>query len=206
MGNGVNIDLDASAICLDRSLNVVDIISFKKLKSDDRAIIHGGDEREGDEVGDDEKIYISLSKLKPTVYHVVFTINSFSGQELDDVAKASCHLFDYETNMDIARYTLTNNKELDKHTGLTLASCYRGHESLGSDENTWFMRIISVPGQGRVAKDLVPNVRSYLASNPPPPVATVPEPEIVVNAMPEDVPVVEEEIVVAPPMIPSFGK
>ena len=202
--NGVNIDLDASAICLDRSLNVVDIISFKKLKSDDRAIIHGGDEREGYEVGDDEKIYLYLSRLNPSISQVVFTINSYSGQELDDISKASCHLFDYETNMDIARYTLTNNKELDKHTGLILASFYRGNESLGSDENTWYLRILSVAGQGMVAKQLVPDIRSYLAQNPPPPAYTAPEPEIVVNAMPDDVPV-EEEIAV-PPMIPNFGK
>merc|ERR1712045_398818 len=64
---GVNIDLDASAICLDRSLNLVDIVSYSKLKSDDGAINHGGDEREGDEKGDDEKIYISLSRMKESI-------------------------------------------------------------------------------------------------------------------------------------------
>lgn len=204
--NGTNIDLDASAICLDHSRNPVDIIFFRKLKSDDGAIIHGGDEREGDEVGDDEKMYLYLSRMNPSISQVIFTINSFSGQELDDISKASCHLFDYETNRDIARYTLTNNKELNKHTGLILASFYRGNEDGENIDNTWCLRILSVPGQGRVAKDLLPSIRSYLAQNSPPPASTVPEPEIVVNAMPDDVPIEEDTTVVPPPMIPSFGK
>ena len=47
--NGVNIDLDASAILLDASLQQVDLVFFGKLGSSDGSIKHGGDEREGDE-------------------------------------------------------------------------------------------------------------------------------------------------------------
>merc|ERR1712038_1440235 len=183
--NGVNIDLDASAICLDRSLNVVDIISFKKLKSDDRAIVHGGDEREGDEVGDDEKIHLFLENLNPSVAHIGFTVNSYSGEELDDVKRASCHLFDSETKVDIASYKLSNNHALDKRTGLVMASLYR-------DDGAWCMRIISEAAHGRWAKDLVDELQAFIRNNPPPPPAEVPEPEIVVNQMPEDVEIVVE--------------
>jgi len=56
--NGKSIDLDASAICLDSDLNLVEIISYRKLCSDCGGIQHGGDEREGDEKGDDEKLFI----------------------------------------------------------------------------------------------------------------------------------------------------
>ena len=48
MTNGKNIDLDASVICLDTNRNQVDLISFKKLTSNDHGIRHGGDEMEGD--------------------------------------------------------------------------------------------------------------------------------------------------------------
>jgi tellurium resistance protein TerZ len=202
--NGVKIDLDASAICLNSSLDVVDVISFKKLKSDDGAILHGGDEREGDEIGDDEKMYLYLSRMNPSIAHVGFVINSYSGQELDDVSKASCHLFDSNSKVDIASYTLSNNHELDKRTGLILASLYR------DDTETWCMRIIAEPGHGKVAKDLVSNLQTHLRNNPTPIVQEVPEPEIIVNEMPEDV-----EIEVSPIMpshevadiirIPSLG-
>ena len=56
--NGVNIDLDASAILLDKNLRQVDLVFFGKLRSSDGSIQHGGDEREGDEKGDDEKIFL----------------------------------------------------------------------------------------------------------------------------------------------------
>jgi hypothetical protein len=49
--NGVNIDLDASAILLDDKLRQLDLVFFGKLASSDGAIRHGGDEREGDEKG-----------------------------------------------------------------------------------------------------------------------------------------------------------
>ena len=107
--NGVNIDLDASAICLNSSLAKVDIVWFRKLTSDDRAIQHSGDEREGDEVGDDEKIQIQLGDINPEIKHIAFVINSFSGQELDDIRLAACHLFDPTTGVEIAKYKLSNN-------------------------------------------------------------------------------------------------
>ncbi len=186
--NGVNIDLDASVICLDASLNVVDIVSYSHLRSKDNAIKHGGDEREGDELGDDEKIEIWVNSVDPTIKHVGFVINSFSGQELDDVSKASCHLFDSNTRVDIARHKIANNGDLDKHTALLVASLYR------SDEGGWCLRIISEAAQGRIARDLVDEFQNFLMRNPPPPVTHCPEPEIILNEMPEDVDIIVEKM------------
>mmetsp|Transcript_8383 Transcript_8383/g.12612 ORF Transcript_8383/g.12612 Transcript_8383/m.12612 type:complete len:610 (+) Transcript_8383:113-1942(+) len=180
--NGRNIDLDASVICLDSSSRSLDIIYFRKLRSMDGAIIHGGDEREGDEEGDDEKIYLNLELLNRNVAELVFVITSYSGQELDDVSKASCHLFDTLSNADIASYTLSNNHALDKKRGLIMASLYKD-----SDES-WCMRIISEPSAvGKVPQDLVEKTKSFLKNNPPIPPAVAPEPEIIVNEMPQDV-------------------
>ena len=188
--NGRNIDLDASAICLDSSFKVVDIVSYRKLKSTDLAIVHGGDEREGDEIGDDEKIYLYLKRLNRSISYVGFVINSYSGEELDDVSKASCRLFNTTTKVEIAKYSLTNNRSLDKRTGLIMSVLYL-------DENgSWCMRAVSEPGNGRIAQDLVVQLQSFLKNNPPPTVQEVPEPDIIVNAMPEEV-----EIPVAPTVL-----
>eukprot|EP00554_Chaetoceros_debilis_P006928 CAMPEP_0194076552 /NCGR_PEP_ID=MMETSP0149-20130528/3338_1 /TAXON_ID=122233 /ORGANISM="Chaetoceros debilis, Strain MM31A-1" /LENGTH=566 /DNA_ID=CAMNT_0038757329 /DNA_START=31 /DNA_END=1729 /DNA_ORIENTATION=+ len=184
--NGVNIDLDASAICLNSSLAPVDIVWFRKLTSDDRAIQHSGDEREGDEVGDDEKIQIQLGDINPDIKHIAFVINSFSGQELDDIRLAACHLFDPTTGVEIAKYKLSNNGDLDKHTALLVATLYR------SDKDGWCLRIISEAAQGKVAKDLVDELQGFLIRNPPPPISRSPEPDIIVNEMPEDVDIVIE--------------
>jgi stress response protein SCP2 len=91
--DGVNIDLDASVIMLDEGLQLLDIVFFGQLQSKDGAIVHGGDEREGDEKGDDEKIYFHLSQVHPAARYLCIVVNSYSGQELDDVSMASCHLF-----------------------------------------------------------------------------------------------------------------
>jgi len=186
--NGMNIDLDASAICLDSSLNLIEIVYFKHLRSNDNTIIHGGDEREGDEAGDDEKIHLYLNDINPNVAHIGFVINSYSGQELDDISKASCHLFDSETKKDIARYQLTANRALDKHTGLVMSSLYR-------ENGAWCLRIIAEAAHGRVASELVDELQAVLRRNPPPPPAVVPESDIVVNEMPEDVEIVVEPVV-----------
>ena len=86
-------DLDASAIVLDKELNKVDVVFFRHLTSNDGSIRHCGDEREGDAKGDDEKINLTLAQVNPSARYIGFCINSFSGQELDDVAKTSCHVF-----------------------------------------------------------------------------------------------------------------
>ncbi len=188
--NGRNIDLDASVICLDSSLRTIEIVYFRKLRSKDGAIVHGGDEREGDEEGDDEKIYLNLQLLDPAVTHLVFVITSYSGEELDDISKASCHLFDTVTKADIASYKLSNNKALDKNRGLVMASLYR------DDNESWCMRIISEPSAvGKVPQDLVGKSVTFLRNNPPPPPAVVPEPEIIVNEMPQDVDIVVDPLV-----------
>ena len=168
---------------MNSSLSVVDTVSFQKLTSDDGSIRHGGDEREGDAAGDDEKIYIALNRVSDSIEYLAFVINSFSGQELDDISKTSCHLFDSETRIDLAQYSLTNNGSLNGFTGVAVACLYREEEH----GNNWCLRIISEAAQGRVVKDLFDEVQRFLMNNPTPLLNRVPEPEIILNAMPEDV-------------------
>lgn len=191
--NGVNIDLDASAVCLDAKFNLVDLIYFKNLRSADGAIHHSGDEREGDELGDDEKIIVALNAVNPNVEHIVFVINSYTEQELDDVAMASCHLFDPVQRVDLCTYTLTNNSALDKHTACLLADLYRDASS-----RDWMMRILSVPSQGKTARRCLRHIGDYLKRVPPHEAATPPNPDVVMTQMPVAVPV-EQDISFAPP-------
>jgi stress response protein SCP2 len=196
--NGVNIDLDASAILLDANHELVEIVFFRNLTSSDGSIRHSGDEREGDEVGDDEKINLCLGDVSPDIKYIGFVVNSYSRQELDDIALASCHLFDPATKTDIATFALTHSKELDKHTALVMGCLYRGDGSgSGADtgpNNDWYLRIIAEPRQGSMAKDNVGDLQHFLRHNPPQLPSIVPEPDIVLTAMPEAVLVEEEEI------------
>jgi tellurium resistance protein TerZ len=177
--NGVDIDLDASAVCLDRDLRMIDLVYFKQLRSSDGSIHHSGDEREGDSLGDDEKIIIALNSVNPEVEHIVFVINTYSGQELDDIAMASCHLFDPQSRKDLATYTMTNNSSLDKHTALLLADLYR--DGITRD---WMMRIISQPTNGKTARQCVGTIGNYLRSIPTAVAAIPPNHSVITNEMP----------------------
>jgi len=169
--NGKNIDLDASVIMLNSALQQIDLVFFNKLASNDGAVQHGGDEREGDEKGDDEKIFIHLDKVHPAVAYIGLCINSYSGEELDDVKDAGVHLFDGASFRDIARYTMSNTAALDKHTALVMGMLYREPSS-----GEWCLRIISEAAQGRTAHENVDELQAHIRRSPIRPLAPPREP------------------------------
>lgn len=195
---GEKIDLDASCICLNSDLQCVDKIWFKHLTSEDGGIVHSGDQRRGDAAGDDERIFVELPKVSKQVQYIGFTVNSYSGQELDDVRKASCHLFDTTSGVDIAVHALSDCQFLDGHTALVMGCLYRvkarGSGKAGSD---WCMKIIGQAAQGKTVKDNIDELQKYLEENPPSaPLekgGTGVEEEIQVNAeMPPETPIMVE--------------
>ena len=158
----MEIDLDVSVLMLDAQLKPLDLVSFRKLKSSDGSVQHCGDEREGDAKGDDEKVVVHLAAVHPAVAYVGFVVNSYSGQELDDVRAASCHLFDPAAgNRDVATFKMTGTRELDKHTALLVGMLYRDPASGG-----WALRVIAEPAHGRVAEDNVDELQRHIQRRP----------------------------------------
>uniref|UniRef100_A0A7R9WM40 C2 domain-containing protein n=1 Tax=Craspedostauros australis TaxID=1486917 RepID=A0A7R9WM40_9STRA len=191
--NGANIDLDASILCLGADYSLKDQVFFNRKTSDDGAIQHSGDERSGASAGDDETIRLKLSDIDPSILYLGITINSYSGQELDDVSRASCHLYDTAAKRDIMTYTLTNAQELDKYTALLVGCLYR----TSGNSVDWMMRLISEPGHGKLAKDLLGQFQNFLRNNPPPEPEVVIEPEIDLSyTMPAFKPIKEDEDIV----------
>lgn len=187
------IDLDASAICLDGDLQCVDKVWFKHLKSEDGAMRHGGDQRSGETTGDDEAIYVTLPKIAARIHYIGFVVNSYSGQELDDVQKAACHLFDSETGKDIATHALSDCAFLDGHTALVMGVLYRVKAGPKKKESEWCLKIISKAAQGKTVKDNVDELQQYLEDNPVfSPMSGGTEPdgvdETVTSTMPDEVP------------------
>jgi tellurium resistance protein TerZ len=191
-----SIDLDASVVCLDEYLNLVDKVYFKHLVSEDGAITHCGDEREGDARGDDEKINLKLAQVDPRIRYIGFVITSFSGAELDDVARAFCHLYDPKGGGgDMASYALTNSSSLNGHTALHVACLYRE-----TSESEWCLSIVSQPAQAKTAKRSVGSLQDYLRAHPPQ-VPPLEEQEIDLSQMPEPVPLEDGEIDLSQPTI-----
>jgi tellurium resistance protein TerZ len=153
-GKAQSIDLDASALLLDASGNLVDQVWFRQLRSSDGSVLHTGDNRTGAGDGDDEAIQVDLSRVPASVTNVVFTVNSFTGQDFSSIANAFCRLIDETTETEIARYELTGS---GSHNAQIMARVTRERDGAG-----WSMTALGVPASGRTFRDLMPAVSSAL--------------------------------------------
>lgn len=145
MGSSDEIDLDASCILLNSDLQKIDLVWFKQLKSTDGSIKHSGDNRTGDGDGDDETIHVDLQRLPAQVKHLVFTVNSFTGQNFEKVENAYCRIVNASNKTELARFNLS---EKGSHTGIVMASLSRGN-------GDWEFKAIGTTTKGRTADDLV---------------------------------------------------
>ncbi|HEM7134320.1 TerD family protein [Providencia hangzhouensis] len=123
-GGNSSIDLDASCILLDGQGNQIDVVSFRKLKSSCKSVIHSGDNLTGEGDGDDETILVELNKLPANTEYLAFTVNSFRGQTFNEVENAFCRVVDQATKKELANYKLT---EQGAHTGVIIASLRRNN-------------------------------------------------------------------------------
>jgi tellurium resistance protein TerZ len=147
-----DIDLDASALLFDGSGTLVDQVWFRQLRSKDGSVQHTGDNRTGAGDGDDESIRVDLSAVPGAVRTIVFTVNSFTGQDFSQIENAFCRLVDETTETEIARYDLTGS---GSHTAQVMAKVTRSGAA-------WSMTAIGVAASGRTFADLLPAIAPQL--------------------------------------------
>jgi tellurium resistance protein TerZ len=147
-----SVDLDASCILFDESNRPVDYVWFRQLKSKDGSVVHTGDNRTGAGEGDDEQIIVDLSRVPPNVKALVFTVNSFTGQNFSQVENAYCRIINAADQKEVARYDLSVQ---GNHTAQIMAKLYRhGGE--------WKMHAMGENGSGRTFEDLLPLITPHL--------------------------------------------
>jgi len=147
-----SIDLDASALLFDGHGNLVDAVWFRQLRSKDGSVQHTGDNLTGDGDGDDESIIVDLTRVPPAVTQIVFTVNSFTGQDFSQIENAFCRLVDDTNNDELARYDLSGS---GRHNAQIMAKVSRGGAG-------WTMTAIGATASGRTVQDLVPAVGPHL--------------------------------------------
>lgn len=151
-GGAPEIDLDASCIMFDEQGNPIDAVWFRQLKSKDGSVVHTGDNRTGDGDGDDEQIIVDLTRVPSNVKSLVFTVNSFTGQNFSQIENATCRIVNANNNSEIARFNLST---LGSHNAQIMAKIYRhGGE--------WKMHAIGEIGNGRTFDDLMPQITPHL--------------------------------------------
>ena len=147
-----SVDLDASCLLFDENGRAVDAVWFRQLKSQDGSIVHTGDNRTGAGDGDDEQIIVDLSRVPPQVKSLVFTVNSFTGQNFSQVENAYCRIVNAADQKEVARYDLSVQ---GAHTAQIMAKLYRHN-------NEWKMHAIGENGSGRTFDDLMPKIIPHL--------------------------------------------
>jgi tellurium resistance protein TerZ len=147
-----SIDLDASALLFDGAGNLLDAVWFRQLRSRDGSVQHTGDNLTGDGDGDDESIIVDLTRVPAQVTQIVFTVNSFTGQDFSQIENAFCRLIDETTEAEVARYDLSGS---GRHTAQVMAKLSR--EGTG-----WTMTAIGATASGRTFHDLLPTISGYL--------------------------------------------
>jgi tellurium resistance protein TerZ len=146
------IDLDASGLLFDGSGQLVDVVWFNQLGSKDGSVVHTGDNRTGAGDGDDESIVVDLTRVPAHVSTIVFTVNSFTGQDFSQIESAFCRLVDETDGSEIARYELTGS---GTHNAQVMAKVSR-------DGAGWSMTAIGAPTSGRTFEQLLPAVTPHL--------------------------------------------
>jgi len=147
-----SIDLDASALLFDAQRKLVDAVWFRQLQSKDGSVQHTGDNLTGEGEGDDESIIVDLPRLSPAVTQIVFTVNSFTGQDFSQIENAFCRLVDESTGEELARYDLTGS---GRHNAQIMAKVTR-------DGANWTMTAIGAIASGRTFQDLLPATAAHL--------------------------------------------
>lgn len=146
------IDLDASALLFDVGDRLVDQVWFKQLNSADGSVRHTGDNLTGEGEGDDESIRVDLGRVPVQVTTIVFTVNSFTGQDFSQIENAYCRLVDETNEGEIARYDLSGS---GRHTAQIMAKLTR-------EPGGWAMTAIGSAATGRTFRDLLPAVSRHL--------------------------------------------
>lgn len=151
-GKTQEIDLDASCILFDDQGNQTDSVWFRQLQSKDGSVVHTGDNRTGAGDGDDEQITVDLTRVPANVKSLMFTVNSFTGQNFSQIENANCRIINASNNQEVARFNLST---LGSHNAQIMAKIYRH----GSE---WKMHAIGEIGNGRTFAELMPQITPHL--------------------------------------------
>ncbi|WP_394621365.1 TerD family protein [Lentzea sp. JNUCC 0626] len=148
-----SIDLDASALLFDGAGKLVDQVWFNQLRSKNGAVVHTGDNRTGAGDGDDESIRVDLTQVPTEVKTLVFTVNSFTGQDFSQIENAFCRLVDEAGGgAEVAKYSLSGS---GRHNAQIMAKVSR--EGAG-----WSMTALGIPTSGRTFHDMLPAISGAL--------------------------------------------
>lgn len=153
--DGADFDLDASAFLLGETGKVradADFIFYNNKTSSDGSVVHQGDNRTGAGEGDDEQVFIDLSKIPADVQKVSFAVTIHDAetrkQNFGQVSNAFIRVVNKADDKEIVRYDLSEDYSIE--TAMIFGELYRNNAE-------WKFKAI---GQG-FAGGLAPLAQSF---------------------------------------------
>ena len=102
------IDLDASCVAFDKDCNAVDVVFFNHLESENKYMVHSGDNRTGeDDGGDDESITFNMARIPPDVYYMMVCVTSYNGSDFRLVESANVRVINNVDNSTVGNFALS---------------------------------------------------------------------------------------------------
>jgi tellurium resistance protein TerZ len=153
-GGKGKVDLDVSAILVDKDGQLVEAVFFGHKESKEHGIKLSGDSLTGEGDGDDEQIVVKLAAVGRRVTQIFFVINIHTkGMNFENVANPCCRVVDDSTSSEWCKYAL---RDAGRETGLILAKIER---EVG---NHWGFHPLGLPSQGRWYKHSWPQIQQAL--------------------------------------------
>lgn len=126
-----SVDLDGSVAVFDKDGNRIDLVYYSSLISKDKAIVHSGDDREGDSKTDDfdnEIIEIELNKIDVEATQLVFFLNSYKGQDFAEIPYSKIRIFEgnkREVREVLATFNLSAEPKYAGQTSMVMGKMIR---------------------------------------------------------------------------------
>ncbi|KAB8319401.1 stress protein [Tolypothrix campylonemoides VB511288] len=127
---GQTYDIDASVFMLGANGKVPNekyFVFYNNLQSPDGSLRHLGDNRTGEGKGDDETIYVDLTKVNSAIQEIVFVVTIHEGQEknqnFSQIKNAFIKIYNQEARRSLARYNL--REAFSQETALEFGRLYK---------------------------------------------------------------------------------
>ena len=128
--DGAAFDLDASAFLLGESGKVrsdADFVFYNNKEGAGGSVLHAGDNKTGEGVGDDETVKMDLTKIPADIVKVAFAVTIHEAeqrkQNFGQVANAYIRVVNNADGKEIARYDLSEDASIE--TAMIFGEIYR---------------------------------------------------------------------------------
>lgn len=159
--DGHKFDVDCSVVLFGNG-ELIDFVNFDKLVSNDRAIIHTGDNMTGEVEGDDEAVKMDYSAIAKEIDTLFFVVNIYQEGTFDHVAGTFIRMVDEAGGKELCRYSVPT--EAGGYNGLILSKLVR-QTGEGDKEDTWKMITLGHAGHGSTYEELLPDMQELIQAD-----------------------------------------